>query len=288
MLYILINRVAGNGRAARIGEQIAGAARELGFPHAILFTEYAGHATELAREAARSGVETVVAVGGDGTVQEVVLGLYGTETALGIIPAGTGNDASKMLGLPKKPMDALKFILENPARGVDAGMVNDSIFFNVGGVGFDVCTLEYANKAKKYVRGMLPYLWGVLCSICAFRPFEIIYEVDGESEVTRTPLIAAVANGPFFGGGITIAPNAFPDDGLFDLVFVDAMPRYKLPFQLPKLVSGRVMEIPGVEVRRCKRVVLSAPGMRVNMDGEIKAMERAEFQIQPRALKAHW
>lgn len=288
MLHVIINPVAGNGRANAIGAQVAETLEREGRLHGISRTEAIGHATELTKRAIRDGARTVVAVGGDGTVREVVLGLIGTDAALGIIPAGTGNDSSKMLGLPKKPSEALQHILANPAKGVDAGFVGDSLFFNVSGIGFDACVLDYANKAKKYVRGMLPYLWGVIRAIFTFYPADLTYRIDGAAPERRKLLIMAIANGNCFGGGLVIAPDAYPDDGLFDLVLVDSMPRHRLALSLPKLVSGRVKEIQGVRICRCKRVQVSGQNMRVNVDGELVSMAEAAFELKERALMAHW
>lgn len=288
MLHIIINPTAGNGRAARIGKSAAEALAAQNMLHGVSYTNHPGHATMLTKQAAQSGASTVIAVGGDGTVREVLLGLSGTDTALGIVPAGTGNDGARMLSLPKKPMDALSFILHTPARRVDVGTVNDSFFFNVCGTGFDVHVLDYAQKAKRYVRGMLPYLWGVLRTIFTFNPVDAVFEVDGEPPQRRKVLIVAIANGKCFGGGITIAPDSHPDDGLLDLVLVDAMPRRKIVFQLPRLVSGRVQQIPGYQMIRCKDVRIESDSMRVNVDGELLSLPQAQFTIRPGHLLAHW
>ncbi len=288
MHHVLINPTAGNGRAVPIGEMVSLRLTELSIPHKTILTERVGHATELARAAASDGVGTVISVGGDGTVSEIVQGLAHTGTALAIIPAGTGNDMSKTLGIPKQPLEALEFALSHPPRKTDAGRLNDFIFINVCGTGFDVQVLEYAEIAKKYVRGMLPYLWGVIRTIFTFHPVMATFSADGEAPVTGPLLILAVANGRCFGGGIEIAPDAVPDDGLFDLVTVDEMPRRIMPFQLPKLVGGRVMQIPGVSYRRCKTVTVTAPNMRVNIDGGIHPVERAEFSMLPGAMLVHW
>lgn len=287
MLHLIINPTAGNGLAFRVGAQLVQFLLERKIPHTASVTKRAGEAIALARDAAAKGVDTVVAVGGDGTVSEVMRGLFGTNAALGIVPAGTGNDVIKMLGIPKKPLDAMELILDRPARPVDVGKVNDRLFMNICGTGFDVCVLDGTERAKKIVRGMLPYLWGVLRAIFTFRPVEVTCSVEGEKPFTRRLLMIAVANGRFLGGGMEIAPDASPDDGLFDLVTVDAMPNWKMPFCLPKLVGGRVREIPGVRFQRCRRVTLHSKGMRLNLDGEVEAFDDAAFTILPRSLRVH-
>lgn len=288
MLWVLVNPTAGSGYANRVGDEIAEALRQRGRSFELKRTECVGHATELAREAVRAGAHTVLAVGGDGTLLEIVRGLYGSDTALGIIPAGTGNDVIKMLDLPRKPMEALAFILEHPARRLDAGRINQSLFINVCGTGFDVMVLDNAMAAKKYVRGMLPYLWGVIRTIFTYKPVRLTVTVDDQPPVEHMLLLLGVANGRFIGGGMEVAPGARPDDGLFDLVMIDSMPRWKLPVQLFRLLRGKIREIPGTTYTTCRRVTMREEGMRVNIDGEIAPMREAEMEILPQALWVHW
>ncbi len=288
MLHVVINPTAGSGRGARVGAQITKLLTERGIAHVPRLTQGPDHATELARSAALSGARTVLAVGGDGTVLETARGLYGTGAALGVIAAGTGNDVAKMLHVPKKPADGLAFLLSCPPRRLDAGLINDKLFLNVCGTGFDVCVLGYAQKAKKIVRGMLPYLWGVVRAIFTYQPVSVTFEVDGEAPQTKPLLLLAVANGRYFGGGIDVAPTSKPDDGLFDLIVIETMPRWKMPFQLPKLVNGRVFDIPGISFRRCHRVTMTAKDLRVNVDGEVVPAECATLEMLPGSLLAHW
>lgn len=293
MIHVIINPVAGNGRAARVGEEIVALLSARGVAHIAQNTQSPGHATALAEAAVAQGAETALAVGGDGTVLEVARGLAGTKTALGVIPAGTGNDVIKMLNVPgKTPLEALDFVLKTPPRPLDAGLAGSKLFLNICGMGFDVNVLEYALTAKRYVHGMLPYLWGVVRTILSGRPVRAMVSPDGEPPALRNLLIFAIANGRFFGGGMEIAPLAVPDDGLLDIVMIDAMPRGRMVLQLPKLVSGRVMEIPGLTHIRCRRAAVTLPeaggDLRINIDGEIVPMPDAVFEIQPGALLAHW
>ncbi len=288
MIHLIINPTAGNGYAFRVGAQLVEFLQGRKIAHTASVTKRPGEATALAREAARNGAATVVAVGGDGTVTEVMRGICGTRAALGIVPAGTGNDFSKSLGIPKKPSEAMEFILSHPPRPVDVGQVNDRLFLNVCGTGFDVCVLDAMQRAKKYMRGMLPYLWGVVRTILTYRPAMITFEIDGGEPFVKPLLLLGVANGRYIGGGMCVAPDAQPDDGRFDLIMVDAMPNWKMPRYLLKLVSGRIREIPGVSFLRCQRVTMRAQGMRFNMDGEIDPLDEATFTIRPGALKAHW
>lgn len=288
MLYFIINPIAGNGLAQRVGDQIQAALKERGVDFALAHTEHAGHATELARQAAESGAQTIVAVGGDGTILETVRGVFGTGAALGIIPAGTGNDVIKMLDIPAKPMEALDFLLSHPARPLDAGKINDTLFLNVSGTGIDTDVLDYTLTAKRFMRGILPYLWGVLRAIFTYKGKRVCVSVDGGASVEHTVLLVAIGNGRFIGGGMNVAPDATPDDGLFDLLLIENMPRRKLPPHLPKLLNGRIREVPGATYQKCRRVTLRGTGMRLNIDGEVIPMDEATLEILPRALQAHW
>ena len=178
MYEVIVNPAARNGQAKEIGQEAERYLKEKQVDFIIRYTEYPGHATELARDAASRGVETVIAMGGDGTVCETAAGLVHTNTSLGIVPAGTGNDFIKTIGTPRQWKEALDFILTHPARPVNTGEVNDRFFMNVCGGGFDVLTLTYALEAKKHVKGIWPYLYGVLRAIRTFQPFRMHIEVD--------------------------------------------------------------------------------------------------------------
>lgn len=287
MIEIIINPTAGTGHAEGVGRQVLELLKQKHIDFHASYTAKAGDGEPLARSAAARGAETVFAVGGDGTVLEVARGLRGTGTALGIIPAGTGNDVIKTLGIPKEPLEALAYQLARPARPLDAMTVNGELSLNITGTGFDVCVLDYAEKAKKFVRGLLPYLWGVFCTVVKYRAKMIRINVDGET-FEKKALVICMANGRYFGGGICIAPMAQPDDGLLTLVFIDDLPNWRMPFQLGRLLGGKVMRIPGAATRTCRRAEIECEGMRVNVDGEILPMNRAVVEILPGALTAHW
>ena len=254
---------------------------------AIHATKEPYHATELARQAAGESAETVISIGGDGTALEVARGLMGTNTALGIIPAGTGNDFRKTLGIDKDTQKALETILQKPAQPTDAGMINGQVFLNEIGTGFDVAVLDYANKAKKYCKGLLPYLAGVLCALFRFKPIHASIQIDNHPPEQKDVFVIAAANGGIIGGGIVIAPDAKADDGLMDIVIVDRIKWYKLPLRLIGLLRGKILNFPETHFVRAQKITFSAPDMRLNVDGEIVSAEKAEAQILPGALKIH-
>lgn len=288
MLYFIVNPAAGNGFALKIEQQIRTEMQRRGLECHFLHTEAPGHATALASEAAKEAdCSGVITVGGDGTAFEVACGLMNTGIPMGIIPAGTGNDFIKTVGLPKKPMDALEFILTHEARPVDVGGLNDRLFLNVCGTGFDVTVLDYTLAAKKYCRGLLPYLIGLIRGIAHYKPVHIRFSADGHTE-EREVLICSVANGRYFGGGIAICPDASADDGLLDLVVVEHKPRWCLPFLVPSLLLGRILKFSFTTHKRCKSVEIMSKGMRLNADGEIFDIDCAKFSVLQGALQLFW
>jgi len=288
MISVIINPVAGAGLAKSIGQKVTGMLAARGMPHHVAYTEYAGHATQLARKAASEGAATVVSVGGDGTLNEIAAGLAGTQTALGIIPAGTGNDFIKIIGTPKKWDDAVAYILNNPAHPLDTGMVNDRFFINVCGAGFDVMVLEYANKAKKHVRGIWPYLYGVFAAIRAFKPFEMQVEIGDDIRLAGKFMICTIANGSTIGGGIPIMPIAKVDDGLLDIMVVDPVPAWQIVFYLPSILGGTLLKKRIAHHFRATHCKLNCHNMILNMDGELIPAESASFTCKPASLLAHW
>ena len=176
MITMIVNPVSGAGHASAIGEKAAALLTKLNVAFTLRITEAVGHATTIAREAASRGDQTVIAVGGDGTVNETAAGLHETQTALGIIPAGNGNDFAKMLGIPKHWEDAVHYLLKHKPRRVDAGKANDRFFVNICGTGFDVMVLENMLKAKEHLRGKLPYLYGIFVTLTRFKPIPMRIE----------------------------------------------------------------------------------------------------------------
>lgn len=288
-LHVIINTTAGNHRAAKTGSRILKRLDEKDVHYEVFYTEFPGHAEELARRSAEKQIDTVIAVGGDGTAFEAARGLMGSSTKLGIIPAGTGNDFIKSLHLPASPMQVLDFILDHPARPVDIGTINRKPFINVCGIGFDVSVLDYSINAKKYVRGMLPYLWGVIQTIIHYHSSNITLEVDGERLISGPILVCSVANGRFIGGGMPISPDSQVDDGYLDVVVVANVPRLRMIQYLPGLLGGKILTFKDTTSYKGRHIeIKSTDAMRLNVDGEIFSYDNAVFEIQPGALHVYW
>lgn len=287
MYTFIVNPKAGTVRDQKVVSMIESEMQERGLDYEVWMTERPGHATELACQAALKGSSSVIAVGGDGTAYEVACGLMDSGVPMGIIPAGTGNDFIKTVGIPKDARQALDHLLTHSARSVDVGRLNDRLFLNVSGTGFDVQVLECMEDAKKVFHGILPYLIGIVRAIFRYRPVHVTWEVDDIAR-EKDVLLCAVANGRFIGGGIPICPVAEPDDGLLDLIVVENKPRWMIPFYLPGLLMGKVLSFPFAAHQRCDAVTMRSPGMHLNIDGEVKAVDEVKFSIMPGSLLLHW
>ena len=288
MITVIVNPVAGTGLALTIGKKVEAMLTQRGIEFNVQYTQGVGHATELARNAALSGATTVLSVGGDGTLNETAAGLVGTQTALGVLPAGTGNDFIKVIGTPKKWNEALDYVLTHPAYPLDTGTINNSFFINVCGAGFDVMVLDYALTAKKHMRGIWPYLYGVIAAIKAFKPFHMLVEIGDDLKLKGEFMLCSIANGSYIGGGIPIMPDARVDDGLLDVMVVDTVPSWRIPFYLPALLGGKLLNTKIAHHYRTRHCALTSHNMRLNLDGEIVPMESAVFECKPSSLLAHW
>lgn len=288
MLTVIINPTAASGDAAKLHAPIKARLELSGRTYQILTTAYPGHATELAKMAvAQAECEGVISVGGDGTLLETASGMVNSNKPLGIIPAGTGNDFIKTVGTPADPMEALDFILTHEPRPVDIGQVNDRMFLNVSGTGFDVNVLDETVRFKKHFKGLLPYMLGLFCAIVHYKPIPIILMADGQ-RIQQEVLICSFANGRYIGGGIPICKEAVPNDGYFDLVVVDHVPRWRIPFYLPALMRGKITQKSFTRHIRCKDFLLQSPNMRFNADGEVYLMDEARIQVKAGGLMLYW
>lgn len=286
---VIINPAAGRGRAVQVWSRVCtrvACSKDLEW----VATQAPGHARNLARAAATRGVDRVVAVGGDGTVSEVADGLAGSQVALGVIPAGTGNDFSRALGIPSAPEPAARVALGRSARRVDLGHVHNAdqrvAFVNVAGCGFDAEVLRRTSTSRR-AGGALLYLGGILRTLRAFRPVPMRLVVDGRT-LERRVLGIAVAIGPRYGGGMLIAPHAVIDDGWFDVCLIGDVTPLQLVALLPRLYAGTHGVHFAVEFFRCQELtvepLLAVPDVSCQADGELLGRLPATFSIQPQGL----
>lgn len=279
MHHLILNPTAGHGKAQRVRNQIESELSTRNLPFVTLCTACPGHATQLARSIIQKDPKAcIVAMGGDGTLCETANGLFGSSAVLMMVPCGTGNDFIRTLGLPSDPLEAFRVQLDSPMRTIDCGQMNDDLFLNVSGTGFDIEVLVQTERFKKYLRGLGAYLMGLFSAIRRFDPVKAKLTIDGVCTEGRFTIIE-VANGQYFGSGMRVAPNADPSDGLFDVVYVDAVPRLRIPPLLPKFISGKHVTLPIAHVIRAREILIEAPRMVINMDGELRSVNRAHYRM---------
>ena len=286
--------------AKRVWERIEGPAQTLLPGMTVFYTERRGHGIALAEEAGRRGDDTVVAVGGDGTISEVVNGLLragngASRNPLGIIPAGTGGDTVRTLGVPRDPGAALLCLTRGRRRTIDAGRVTfdldgaapeERYFLNVADAGLGGETVAAVDGLKR-LGGRTGFLVGTLLALARFRPANVRIRIDdGADEWTSLADVVACGNCRFFGGGMQIAPRADPADGLLDLVLIQHQPPWKSIPGLRRVYDGTLLDDPAVRWRRVRSVDVTAdrPDVRVDVDGEQPGMLPARFEVLPRAI----
>jgi diacylglycerol kinase (ATP) len=290
MITAIINPISGAGAdpgvAAWRVETLRAEAERRGLAIDIHLTERGGHARELAEAAREVGAGQIVAWGGDGTINEVGSALLGTEIPLGIVPAGSGNGLAAVLGVPRRPLEAIATALDGAVRTIDAGTMAGRPFFNIAGVGFDARVARLFNERAAGSRGGWPYIViGVRegCSYCA-ADYEI--ELDGTRADTRA-LLVSFANGREYGIGARIAPQALIDDGLLEATIVEERSLVARFWHARHLALGTANRAPKVRVQQVRHAVIRAPGdLEYHVDGEPGiARNEVEVRILPGALR---
>lgn len=260
-----ISGTVGKGHIVGMVPQYLGDSR---FEVDIKYTEHSGHAAELARQAASRAFDIAVAVGGDGTVNEVARSLVHTETALGIVPCGSGNGLARHLGIPMNPSGALRVIADCNIEKLDYGMINDTPFFCTCGVGFDAfVSSKFAESGK---RGLLSYIENTLREGLKYRSNTYDIEVDGEKQHYKAFLIAC-ANASQYGNNVYIAPQASMSDGLMDVTIMEPFNVLEAPQIAIQLFNKSIDTNSRIRTFKCHRLHIhrNAPGV-IHFDGDPK------------------
>jgi len=285
---VVANPSSGRGKGARLIPQVDSLLSSLGVDHTTVTSRTAADPERLAREAASDGAEVVVALGGDGHVGNVANGVIGTEAALAVIPAGTGNDFARHLGLDRKdPLAAARLLASPSTRRIDVVKVNfdggERYFVNVAGTGFDSQVNEHANHVK-LLKGTLKYVYSTFVTLARFKPGQFRIVIDGD-ERTVGGMLVAVGNAVSYGGGMKVTPDARMDDGVLDLCILGAVPKFEFVRTFPKVFSGKHVTHPSVQMLRGRRIEISADRpFEVYGDGERFGRLPATFTVVPGAL----
>ncbi len=286
---LVVNPTSGRGRGATLGADTGARLRAAGHEVLSLSGESAVEALDRCRTAVAAGIDTLVVVGGDGMVHLGANAVAGTGTALAVVAAGTGNDNARSLGLPVGDAAAAAEVVEaGHRRRIDAVRQvrpgeRDLWYVGVLCGGFDAVVNERANTWS-WPRGRMRYNLAIARELPVFRPLPYEIELDGEVWTTDAMLVA-VGNGPAYGGGMRITPDAQYDDGLLDVLVVGPLSVPRLLAVFPKVFSGRHVSHPAVTVRRARRVRLSTPGIVAYADGERFGPLPLEVEVVPGALE---
>ncbi|ABY93659.1 diacylglycerol kinase family protein [Thermoanaerobacter sp. X514] len=286
MIAFIVNPVAGGGRAYRKIPEIRRIMKKKLINYKIFITKYAGEGKILARKAALSGFKVVAAVGGDGTVLEVVNGIKGTQAALGIIPVGTGNDFARFFHIPRKLEKAIDVLIMGNIKIIDGAVINDILTFgNITSTGIASETAVMAVRFKKFLSGIWVYLTALLNVLFKYKPYSVKIKMD-DKELNREITIFAAGVLSYYGGGLKLLPGADPNDGYLDVMIVDKISKIKLLVLLPLVLFGTHTKLKIVEVYRAKKVEIEADReVPVTVDGEILYSKNLEIKVEKDAIK---
>jgi diacylglycerol kinase (ATP) len=279
----IINPISGVGNHKGIERLIEDRLDKTRFISSVIYTKSPGDATEISRKAAAEGIEIVAAVGGDGTVNETAAGLVGTTTTLAIVPRGSGNGLARHLKIPMNVKRSIDIINRGKSQKIDTATLNDQLFVNLAGVGFD------ASVAKKFAaagkRGFSTYFRITNSSYKDYEPKQYTLIIDG-NVIRRRALLISFANSSQFGNNTSIDPSASINDGYIDVCIVGKMPYWKALLYAPLLFLKKFDQTRYIEIIRAKEVVLKRKkGKSIHLDGDPKIMgKELVMKINPLSL----
>jgi diacylglycerol kinase (ATP) len=291
----LVNPASDNGVTGKRWPELARRAAALGLAGETHLSERPGHLIGLAQQAADGGASLVVAVGGDGTLNEVVNGVMRSERRpeLAIVPLGTGMDFVRTYGIPTRFEDAARTALDGEARRIDVGRVSyrtwagesaERYVANVGSVGMSAAVAQRANGMSKALGGRTTFFYALVRVFLAWRNTVVHVDLDGDRRSGRMHDVI-VANGRYHGGAMLLAPEARPDDGLFDVLLIGDVNKLDFASTAPKLYRGTHLAHPKVDLVRARTVsVDAAERLPIELDGEQVGTTPVRFEIVPSAL----
>lgn len=299
----IVNPIAGKGKSLDYIPKIKEYFSTKNDPFFIEVTEYPRHATKLVKEHVSKDKYRVYSIGGDGTLNEVLNGIVGSDSSLAVIPTGSGNDFSKTLdyycslhekdlsGIYRKQTSGdtiLKKLINGTELSIDIGKINNKYFINISSLGFDAEVVYKSNKIKKLplITGLPAYILSVLATLISYGSNLLEMSIDG-LKIKKGVLLAAVANGRYYGGGMQAAPLAEIDDGFFDICLIEHVKRLKILRLFPKFIKGKHANIKEVSFFKGKNIsIISKNKIALNVDGETDMVNgKIDFMLIPNAVK---
>ncbi|QFU90619.1 diacylglycerol kinase family protein [Amycolatopsis sp. YIM 10] len=280
---LAVHPASGHGAAARIAGRVAERLRAGVDRLDLLVANTVEESRALMHSSAAAGLDLLVVLGGDGAAHQGVQFCAGREVRLGLVPAGTGNDFARALGVPDDPLAAADAVISGGERRIDLGQVGDSWFGTVLCAGFDALVSERANRLR-WPDGPRRYDLAIVAELAAFRPKPLVVRTEHTTLELEATMVA-IGNTAFYGGGIPICPDARPDDGLFDVTVVGRASRTELVRMLPKLRAGKHLGHPAVRTLRASEVVLEGADWPAYADGEPQGALPRTVRCVPGALR---
>jgi diacylglycerol kinase (ATP) len=284
-ITILLNPSARHGRARHLLEGALGVFRQHAADFEVHESQSPQHLLELARRVHEGKPDLIVSAGGDGTHHYVFNGLLGSETPLGLLPVGRGNDFAMGVGMPRDLRAAAETLLHGRVREVDLARVGPVVYGCVAGVGFDSRVNRFANERVRKLTGSLAYIGSLLYCLKDYRPEPLEISTDGES-FSGEVVFAIVGNNSSYGGSIRLAPRAKLDDGLLDVCIVPWMGRLEFLRWIPRAYRGEHLRHPRIKYFQARKITLrSTTRMELFGDGEFLQELPATIEVMPRALR---
>ncbi len=291
--FVILNPVAGNGNGKKAIPAIEQLLQKNGLKYTIHFTEKTGHAIELTKQAVEAACDVVVAVGGDGTVNEVINGLMEARQAgknvpvLGVFCVGRGNDFAGSVGIPETLEGACLALVEDKRRLVDIGRVVGGIypqgryFCNVVGIGFDTITTLEVKKLPRW-GGFFAFLVGVLRTVFLYNKAPLATIEYGDVKIVQRSLLICMMNGRRLGGGFYMAPTSKPDDGLLDLCIAEQMSSFGVLRMIPHFMRGSQFTQPKIRGGQTAKITITAQDgpLPAETDGEIICTDGKTIQVE--------
>ena len=296
---VIVNPNAGSGRGKKDWDRISALLKKEDLPFKVKFTERKGNAIIFAREGITAGFRKIITVGGDGTLNEVVNGVFlnnvclTKDISLALIPVGTGNDWGRMFGIPLDYEKAIKIISENKLMLHDVGLVSffngtgkkTRYFINIAGLGFESEVVRRTNIQKDKGRsGKLLYLYNLLMSLLSYKNTRAEIVIDGE-KIYADVFSINVGNGRYCGGGMRQTPYALPNDGILDVTIINGMGKFEIIRNLKILYDGTILNHPKIDGYKCKNIKVSSDSIiYTEADGESLGHTPLEFSIIPASI----
>jgi len=292
---LIINLTAGGGKPRPHLKTIFKYLKENGFNFKVSYTSHHGEAIELAQKAADKGMDLIVSIGGDGTVNEIVNGIMKSKNnpSLGIIPLGWANDFIKSVNIPSDITQACQILARGKIKKIDIGVINSQIYFaNICGVGFDAEVAQLANQIKSKhpnlrILSAFIYVFATVKKLLSpFGYHNVKIKFDGQ-EIHSKILFIAISNGKIYGGRFKITPEAILDDGLLEICLVEEMGRFKYLSIIPKVFKGTHKSIKGIHFYKAKEVIIqSSEPVLAQVSGEvIEGQKEFTITLLPKSLK---